>query len=139
MIGMDGYAAGLAYGKSINDAEFVKAAELLRHRLKKAQQAGDIEQALHHGMIKTTNDLITEIQDLAADPSSKKERRLSDPDGDIHRVEHFREAAKEAQVRLSGGKIDLEFKTPVRSVPPTAMVSSVPVELVPAKNKPKPR
>lgn len=139
MIGMDGYAAGLAIGKTMNDADFVKAAEQLRHRLKKAQEAGDIEQPLHQGMIKTTNDLVTEIQDLAADPSAKKERRLSDPDADVHRVEHFREAAKEAQLRLSGGKIDLEFKTPVRSVPPTMMVSSVSVELVPAKNKPKPR
>ena len=137
MIGMDGYAAGLALGKSMNDAEFAKAAELLRHRLKKAQEAGDIEQPLHHGMLKTTNDLITEIQKLGGKPPGQRERRLSDPNTNIHRVEHFRKAAKEAQVRLSGGKIDLEFKTPVRSVQPTTMVGSVSVELVPTKNRPR--
>lgn len=138
MIGMDGYAAGLALGKSMNDAEFAKAAEQLRHRLKKAQEAGDIEQPLHQGMIKTTNDLVTEIQDLEGRPAGQKERRLSDPKTNIHRVEHFREAAKEAQVRLSGGKIDLEFKTPAMSVPPQTMVRDTAVELVPTKRRPKP-
>jgi hypothetical protein len=136
MVGMDGFAAGLALGKSMNDAEFVKAAELLRHRLKKAQESSDIEHPLHLGMIKTTNALITEIQELASNPDSHRERRLSDPNSNIHRVEHFREAAKEAQVRLSEGKIDLEFKSPARDIPPSAMVSSTRVELVPAKPAP---
>lgn len=132
MIGMDGYAWGLAYGKKLNDRHFDKEAGTIELRLRRKREQGDIEHPLHLGMIKSTNAMVQEIRDIAAGKLQPRERTLSKPRDHLLRIDHFRAAVRAAQLQLSEGKTEVGFTSLPHNVPPRHMCSSSGVKIVPA-------
>jgi len=101
---LDGYTSGLALGKWLTDKEFIKEAELVRHRLGMAKKDADLQHPLHIGMIRSTNALIEEIQAIAKGTTKPSERILSNPKDTTPLVTHLYAASKQAAKDLSGGK-----------------------------------
>lgn len=132
MIGMDGYAWGLAHGKKLNDRHFDKEAGTIELRLRRKQEHGDIEHPLHLGMITSTNAMVQEICDIAAGKLQPGERTLSKPRDHLQRIDHFRAAVRAAQLRLSEGKTEVGFTGLPHNLPPRHMCSSSGVKIVPA-------
>lgn len=139
MIGQDGRLMGLALGKQLTQKEFDEAAATLRMRLKLAQEKAEVEVPMHLGMIATANAVTEEIAAIAAGTMSADDRRLSSPTTHIHRNQFFREASDEAQRRLSGGKLGLDFQTQILNVPISSEVEAANPKVVPVDKKPRPR
>ncbi|WP_137921291.1 hypothetical protein [Hydrogenophaga sp. 2FB] len=139
MIGQDGRLMGLALGKQLSQKEFDDAAATLRLRLQRAQEKAELEVPMHLGMIATANAVTEEIAAIAAGKLSPDDRRLSSPKTNIHRIQLFRDASDEAERRLSGGKLGLEFQSKLLDVPISMEVSAGHPKVVPSEKKPKPR
>lgn len=138
MIGQDGRMAGLALGKMMTDKEFEAEAQTLRLRIEQAKKRGDVQHPMHLGMIRTANAVVEELTDVAEGRKPATERRLSDPKNHIHRSTLFQEASSDAERRISGGKLDLEFsRSPSAHFPLSSQVGVIP-EIKPV-TKLKPR
>lgn len=123
MSSADAAIAGIALGKRLNDRDFEREAEILRNRLKRAENEEKVAIPLHLGALDTVNDLVEEIKEIKDGKRSPDQARLSAPGGAIHRIESFLELSNDAARRLSGGALELNF--PHESIAKAARTSDV--------------